>query len=251
MGHAMNLPKADVYIVALSGGRDSTALAVLTAQEGLNCHYIFCDTKAEYPEVYDYLNKIEQALSISIIRLESEGFEATLKRKNYFMPSPRRRWCTVELKIKPMLKWIEQFDNQIVCVLTGTRADERRMHFPRSDKSNKNFIRARPLLDLGYGIMDIKKILIDAKIGEPIYYSWKRRSGCWCCPFQSIMAWRNLLRYHPELFAKAEEWQRVIDERLKTGKQKQPFTIPYLRRMNLAKIREIEESQPRMIELVG
>lgn len=242
----MDLPDADIYVVAISGGRDSAALAVLTAQEGLDCHYIFCDTKAEYPEVYDYLEKIEGRLGINIVHLESEGFEAMFKRKNYFMPTPRRRWCTVELKIKPMLKWIKQFGDQIICVLTGTRADERRMY---SSRSGKDFIRATPLLDLGYGIRDIKRILIDARIGEPIYYNWKRRSGCWCCPFQSIMAWRNLLRYHPELFAKAEEWQRVIDERLKTGRQKQPFTIPFLRRMNLAKIREIEESQYRMIEL--
>lgn len=243
------MPEVDVYVVALSGGRDSTALAVLTAEEGLDCHYFFCDTKAEYPEVYDYLDKIERTLGISIVRLESEGFETVLKKKNYFFPSPRRRWCTERLKMRPMLKWLKQFEGKTICQLTGERADERRMHSPRG-RPYHEFKRAFPLLDLGYGIRDVRRILVEAGIGEPIYYNWKRRSGCWCCPFQSVMAWRNLLRYHPELFAKAEEWQRVLDKRVETGKQKEAFHLLYQHRMHLAKIREIEESQFRMLELV-
>ena len=244
----MDLPDADIYVVAISGGRDSAALAVLTAQEGLDCYYIFCDTKVEYPELYGYLEKIEQTLNISIIRLESEGFETILKKKNFYWPGPRRRWCTQELKIKPMQKWLKQFGNKTICTLVGSRTDEKRMR-PLKDRGSAGEIRVFPFLDLGYGIRDVKHILIESGIGEPVYYNWKRRSGCWCCPFQSTMAWRNLLRYHPELFAKAEEWQRIIDERVKTGKQREPFYLPYLGRMHLARIREIEESQYRMIEL--
>jgi len=244
----MNLPQADIYIVALSGGRDSTALAVFTSKEKLDCYYIFCDTKAEYPEVYDYLDKVEKVLGIEIIRLESEGFEAILKKKNFYFPAPRRRWCTQLLKIKPMQKWLEQFGDKTICTLVGARVDEKRMR-PLKKIGSAGEIRVFPFLEIGYGKWDVNRILIEAKLGVPIYYNWKRRSGCWCCPFQSTMAWRNLLRYHPELFAKAEEWQGIIDERLRTGKQREPFYLPYLGRMHLAKIRELEESQFRMIEL--
>lgn len=249
MKENMNLPEADIYVVTLSGGRDSTALAVLTAKERLDCHYIFCDTKAEYPEVYDYLDKIERTLGITIVRLESKGFETVLRQKNFYFPAPRRRWCTQELKIKPMQDWLKQFGNAQICTLVGSRIDEKRMR-PLKKEGSAGEIRIFPFLDLGYDIRDVKRILIKSEIGEPIYYNWKRRSGCWCCPFQNTMAWRNLLRYHPELFAKAEEWQREIDERLRTGKQREPFYLPYLGRMHLSKIREIEESQYRMIELI-
>lgn len=240
------LAQADIYVVALSGGRDSTALAVMTSQERLDCHYIFCDTKAEYPEVYQYLEKIERTLGITIIRIESPGFETILKQKQYFFPSPMRRWCTQLLKVKPMQNWLKQFGDKTICTLVGSRVDEKRMR-PLKKIGSAGEIRVFPFLDLGYGLRDVKRILIESGIGEPIYYNWKRRSGCWCCPFQSIMAWRNLLRYHPELFAKAEEWQAQMD-RLHERRQKE-FTLPYLRRIHLAKIREIEESQYRMIEL--
>lgn len=144
---------------------------------------------------------------------------------------------------------VAQTDGKTTCVLTGTRADDKRM-YPSKPGQHRDFMRAFPLLDLGYGLRDVNRILIEAGIGIPVYYNWKRRSGCWCCPFQSTMAWRNLLRYHPELFAKAEEWQRAIDKRFETGKQRAPFYLPYLGRMHLAKIREIEESQQRMVELL-
>jgi 3'-phosphoadenosine 5'-phosphosulfate sulfotransferase (PAPS reductase)/FAD synthetase len=246
----MNLPEADVYIVALSGGRDSTALAVWAVHEGLDCYYIFCDTKAEYPEVYDYLRKIEEVLSLKIIRIESEGFETILKKKNYYWPGPKHRWCTQLLKIKPMQNWLKQFGDAKICTLVGSRVDERRMR-PLKKIGSAGELRVFPFLDLGFGIQKVKRLLIQSGIGEPIYYNFKRRSGCWCCPFQSVMAWRNLLRYHPELFAKAEEWQAEIDKRFETGKQREPFHLPYLQRLPLSRIREIEESQYRMIELVG
>jgi len=238
----IELPQADIYVAALSGGKDSTAVAILTAEQRLNCQYIFCDSKAEYPEVYEYLNKIENTLGIKIIRIESEGFEAILKHKNYMFPSPRRRWCTQLLKIKPMQKWIQQFNGATVCTLVGNRIDERRIGRLRSIGSAGE-LRAFPLLQLGYGKGEVEALLIKSGLGIPIYYQYKPRSGCWCCPFQSVLSWRKLLRYHPELFAKAEEWQAEIDNRVKTGKQRVAFKIPPTRKVTLAQIREIEMSQ--------
>jgi 3'-phosphoadenosine 5'-phosphosulfate sulfotransferase (PAPS reductase)/FAD synthetase len=247
----IKLPKADIYVVALSGGKDSTAVAVLTAKQGLAAQYVFCDTKAEYPEVYEYLDKIERTLGIEITRIESEGFEAILKRKNYMFPSPRRRWCTQLLKIKPMQKWFQQFGGATICTLVGNRTDERRVGRLRSIGSAGE-LRAFPLMQLGYGKDEVEALLIKSKLGIPIYYQYKPRSGCWCCPFQSVMSWRRLLRYHPELFAKAEEWQAEIDNWVKIGKKRTVFKLPSTRKITLAQIREIETSQmPMNFELAA
>ena len=64
------------HIMGLSGGKDSTALAVFLNQHpdyaGLDIEYFFCDTHKELPETYDYLDRIEARLGIKIERLESE-----------------------------------------------------------------------------------------------------------------------------------------------------------------------------------
>ena len=47
----------------LSGGRDSTAMVVKWLELGKELDYIlFCDTKVEYPQMYDYLNKLDSYL---------------------------------------------------------------------------------------------------------------------------------------------------------------------------------------------
>ena len=49
------------HVLGLSGGRDSTALAVHMRQErpDLNIDYFFTDTGKELPEVYEFLVKLE------------------------------------------------------------------------------------------------------------------------------------------------------------------------------------------------
>ena len=46
------------HILSLSGGKDSTALAVYMMDRNPDMEYIFCDTGKELPETYEYLNKI-------------------------------------------------------------------------------------------------------------------------------------------------------------------------------------------------
>jgi 3'-phosphoadenosine 5'-phosphosulfate sulfotransferase (PAPS reductase)/FAD synthetase len=61
------VPQKEVrHILGLSGGKDSTALAVLLHQEIPQMEYFFCDTHKELPETYDYLEKIKARLGIKI-----------------------------------------------------------------------------------------------------------------------------------------------------------------------------------------
>ena len=49
------------HIVPLSGGKDSTALAVYLSQTRpeLPFEYVFSDTGAELPETYEYFDRLE------------------------------------------------------------------------------------------------------------------------------------------------------------------------------------------------
>ena len=52
------------HIVSMSGGKDSTALALHISQTRpeLDVEYVFCDTGSEMDETYQYLNQIEAFL---------------------------------------------------------------------------------------------------------------------------------------------------------------------------------------------
>ena len=50
------------HILMMSGGKDSTALAVYMRDRVAGMEYVFCDTDKELEETYEYLTKIEYAL---------------------------------------------------------------------------------------------------------------------------------------------------------------------------------------------
>lgn len=91
------------HILSLSGGKDSTALAVYLRDRIPDLEYVFCDTEKELPETYEYLDRVEAYLGKPIVRLKHDGrgFDHWLVLKRGYLPSPRMRWCTSQLKIRP------------------------------------------------------------------------------------------------------------------------------------------------------
>jgi 3'-phosphoadenosine 5'-phosphosulfate sulfotransferase (PAPS reductase)/FAD synthetase len=99
-----NKKQSERHILNLSGGKDSTALAVFMRKihPELPLEYVFCDTGKELAETYAYLNRIEAGLGIKITRLNSEAsFDHWWKVFGGYLPSPQMRWCTKLLKLKP------------------------------------------------------------------------------------------------------------------------------------------------------
>ena len=109
------------HIVPLSGGKDSTALAVYLSQTypELSFEYVFSDTGAELPETYEYFERLEHVLGVTVTRVsalelldvpEKPGrtpFDIVLyEHFAGFLPSPRSRWCTRMLKIHPFERHI-------------------------------------------------------------------------------------------------------------------------------------------------
>ena len=61
------------HILNLSGGKDSTALAVHMKEKfpEIEMEYVFCDTGCELPETYDYLDRLEALLGKPIARVNA------------------------------------------------------------------------------------------------------------------------------------------------------------------------------------
>jgi 3'-phosphoadenosine 5'-phosphosulfate sulfotransferase (PAPS reductase)/FAD synthetase len=202
----INLGKPIRHILALSGGKDSSALAAYMLGKIPDIEYVFCDTEKELVETYEYLIRLETFLGKKIKHLkysDGYGFDEILQIKNGFLPSPESRWCTEYLKLKPYEKFI---GNDPVISYVGIRADEPHRKGYISTKPNIKTV--FPFVDDNIRHDDVVRILNEAGLGLPKYYKWRSRSGCYFCFFQQKIEWVGLFENHPDLYAKAMEYEK-------------------------------------------
>ena len=187
------------HICGISGGKDSSALALYLRDRVPEMEYFFCDTGAELPETYEFLTRLEVILGKPIARLNSErGFDHWFEVFRGALPSPQMRWCTKVMKIKPIEAWI---GDEPAISYVAIRADEANRKGYISTKPN---IESRfPFVEDGIDHDGVMKILDDAGIGLPDYYEWRTRSGCYFCFYQRKAEWVGLAERHPELYERA------------------------------------------------
>lgn len=187
------------HICGISGGKDSSALALYLRDRVPEMEYFFCDTGAELPETYEFLTRLEVILGKPIARLNSErGFDHWFEVFRGALPSPQMRWCTKVMKIKPIEAWV---GDEPAISYVAIRADEANRKGYISTKPN---IESRfPFVEDGVDHDGVMKILDDAGIGLPDYYEWRTRSGCYFCFYQRKAEWIGLAERHPELYERA------------------------------------------------
>jgi hypothetical protein len=196
------------HILSLSGGKDSTALAIYMRDRIPEMEYVFCDTQKELPETYEYLDRLQGHLGKTIVRLNAErGFDHWLEIYGGYLPSSRMRWCTKMLKIIPFEKYV---GDDVIFNYIGLRADEDREGYI-SHKPNIKPV--YPFKEAGIVEADVMRILEESGLGLPKYYAWRTRSGCYFCFFQRKAEWVGLLERHPALFKKAMEYEKIDHEK--------------------------------------
>jgi len=198
--------KAIRHVLGLSGGKDSAALALYMKDRVPEMEYYFCDTGMELPETYDFIQKLEAALGKRVARLNSHrDFDHWLWVNNGMLPSPQVRWCTRQLKIRPFEEWVGE---DRVLSYIGIRADEDREGYI---SANLNITAVYPFKDDGLVKADVFRILEESSVGLPEYYKWRSRSGCFFCFFQRKYEWIRLAEEHPDLFARAVEYENKVN----------------------------------------
>ncbi|MCK6510990.1 phosphoadenosine phosphosulfate reductase family protein [Myxococcota bacterium] len=212
------------HIVSISGGKDSAALALHIRMNypQIPAEYVFCDTGCELPETYEYLEKLETLLGIQIKRVNAldtlkikqkpgrNPFDVWLQEMyGGFLPSPRMRWCTKVLKIKPFEDYVGE---TYAFSYIGIRADENREGYVSQKKppvlsQRPNIVPVYPFKDDNMGLEDIKNLLESSGLGLPEYYKWRSRSGCYFCFYQQLGEWQGLKENHPDLFEQAKKYE--------------------------------------------
>jgi 3'-phosphoadenosine 5'-phosphosulfate sulfotransferase (PAPS reductase)/FAD synthetase len=203
------------HILGISGGRDSAALAVYMRQNhpDIDMEYFFTDTGKELPEVYDFLNRLEGFLGKRINRLNPDrDFDFWLAEYGHFLPSAKTRWCTRQLKLRPLNLWLRDDLEKGVVVhsYVAIRADEPNRSGYKSQ--HPNMLVRFPLRDAGIDKAGVVGLLKDTDIGEPEYYRWRSRSGCTFCFFQQKIEWVRLMEEHPKAFEEARAYEKTAEE---------------------------------------
>jgi 3'-phosphoadenosine 5'-phosphosulfate sulfotransferase (PAPS reductase)/FAD synthetase len=227
--------------IGLSGGKDSTALWGWAINESgyprKSIRGSFCDTENEYPEVYAqiaFLDAYGQKRGVQPVKTlrahdarwtESQHplFLALAKWKQRF-PSARARFCTEQLKIFPMLKYLEElwlmgFE---VVLHSGVRAteSEERSRMPEFGEQYHCKIR-RPLLT--WSINDIWQA--HRRYGlpvNPLYFTGRKRVGCKLCCMSNKQDVRITAKTKPETIDLYREWEKIVGNKEATQAQLLP-----------------------------
>lgn len=192
------------HVVALSGGKDSTALALRLAEvEPRDYIYAITPTGNEPAEMIAHWKKVSDLLGKPLTVVHGGKSLQGLIKEQKMLPRHSARWCTRMLKLDPYYKWLA---NNTPCVsYVGLRADEdgrAGMQFPGSDQIEMRF----PMKEWGWTIDDVQGYLRDKGVTIP------ERTDCSLCFWQRIGEWFVLWRDDPEAYAEGERLEAIVTE---------------------------------------
>lgn len=213
--YTVNMHKSNrTHIVALSGGKDSTAMALaLVKREPRHYTFVCTPTGNELPELLEHWSRLEGILGQPIVRLEGLGLMSLIAQQK-MIPNHAARWCTRIIKLERYYQWLAQQGPAVSYV--GLRADEEKrggMMFPDTDTVSMDF----PLRRWGWGIEEVQGFLADQGITIP------DRTDCALCFWQKIGEWYLLWRDHRDLFDQGIAAEAYIS---KTAGRKVTFRSP-------------------------
>lgn len=219
---ALPLPPPDAPLVfGISGGKDSTAMALWAVFEsGLPnpMHFCFCDTGHEHPETLAHLDALGKKLGIPITVVRGPYTFESLAIKKQRFPSMKARFCTEELKVRPMAQWVEAQEFAVDPVIVqGVRAEEsaHRATLPAWEDNSKtrggiyDCMIWRPLLRWTHAEI----FAIHARQGfepNPLYKQGMRRVGCWPCILVNKRELRQAFWRYPELLTKLKSMEANV-----------------------------------------
>ena len=188
-----------IRINSLSGGKTSSYIAkhypathnlfALVRTNDLSCKYpdakirqIVSDKLGvefigtlEMDEIIKIMLDLEQYIGNSIHWVTGDTYENIIKKRQNYLPNPLVRYCTTELKMKPIFNWWKENINEICEMAIGFRKGEENRAKRMIKKLNKNGIEENKIIvgkrktQNKWGMVEWRKPvfpLIDAGIDE-------------------------------------------------------------------------------------
>ena len=233
-------------IVSWSGGKDSQAVLnyVVEKYGTKNLIVIFCDTGWEHELTYKHVKEICDILGVQLTILKSKkykGFEDLSKKKGR-VPSSQARFCTQELKVKPMIDFILSLKENVV-IYQGIRSDEseNRSKMQKECRQFKYYFEPygydkkgepkfhnyrkkdviewcknysddiiRPIFNWT-AIETINFVLSKGQSLNPLYYKGAKRVGCYPCIMCTKGEIKNIIEEDPEYLKRIEDLEDLTE----------------------------------------
>ena len=116
-----------VYVLSISGGKDSTATMLALREHGVPFRAVFADTGWEAAETYAYLDLLRHRLRVTIDVVGVDGGMVAKIRARAGFPARKQRWCTRELKVEVLRAYHDDLVEREQCEtvsVVGIRAEE-------------------------------------------------------------------------------------------------------------------------------
>ena len=214
-------PSPPRHVVALSGGKDSVAMALRLRElhPETPFEYVITPTGDELPEMEAHWAHLESILG-PMTRLHAENLFEVIEREG-MLPNYRARFCTRILKIEPFLDYMNALPAGSV-MYVGLRADEE----TREGMIQKDgrFVARYPMREWGWSLEDVLGYLDCKGISIP------KRTDCGCCFFQRLPEWRDLLENYPDRFERYVQLEKKIGHTFRSpGRDTWPAALEDLR----------------------
>ena len=212
-------------LVSFSGGKDSQACLIQAAKQygTYKIEAVFCDTGWEHPDTYQHITDVCMQMGVKLTTLKSKYDFVSLAVYKKRFPSTKARFCTEELKMKPMIDYVLSLKESCI-IIQGIRAgesvaraamDEQCMYFKGYFQPNKNGRKesykgrevrewcsqydasvVRPIFR--WAAQDVIDCIIDSgQKPNPLYYRGFSRVGCLPCIMCRQAEIRELMKDEP------------------------------------------------------
>ena len=190
------------HVVALSGGKDSTAMAfkLREIKPGVPFTFICTPTGNESPDMFAHWRKLSDKLQQRIYPIFGGSLKSVIAEERA-IPNFRMRFCTRRLKIEPYIAFCQRIMPAVSYV--GLRADEGDregitdhggdLSIPKPFGIEQRY----PLRELGWGISEVMAYLNSLDIAIP------ERTDCEWCFWQRLGEWYLLWRDRRDSYLEA------------------------------------------------
>lgn len=211
------------HVVALSGGKDSTAMALRLREVMPDTPFLYVCTPTgdELPEMVEHWATLEKMLDAPIIQVRHSLTLNGLIEHFNALPNWRQRWCTRMLKIEPYRAWLLKHLPAISYV--GLRADERERN--GADFQNiPNVEVCFPMRGWGWSIKEVHRYLDQRGVTIP------ERTDCGKCFFQTLGEWQSLWENYAPRYAEAEGYENATGHTFRSpSRDKWPAALKDMR----------------------
>ena len=140
------------HLLGLSGGKDSSALAIYLRDRVPEMEYFFADTGAELPETLEYIDLLEDYLGKPIVRLNADrDFDHYLKLNGNFLPTTKTDGARPNLKIRPFEEYVGKDRSHHLCGDSSRRSTSKGISIDETE----HLCRAYPFIEDGKTKEDI------------------------------------------------------------------------------------------------